>query len=110
MKPTYVLPAAVGIVIAIAMNYGGWWLDDGTRVRNMLLVLAIAALIVSFVGEAKFTISREIALWLGFVAGMTGVLFAVGPGTIFPIVIAVGASMAALAVSIGAAPAVVLRR
>jgi hypothetical protein len=41
---------------------------------------------------------------------MTGVLFAVGPGTIFPIVIAVGASMAALAVSIGAAPAVVLRR
>lgn len=109
MKPMHLIPAAVGILIAIVMNAGGWWLDDGTRVRNLLIVLAIAALIVGFAGDSKRTVRREIALWLGFVVGMTVVLFVVGPGNIFPIVIATGASMAALTVLIGAAPAFLRR-
>ena len=99
------IPAAVGILIAIAMNMRGWWLDDGTRVRNMLIVLAAAALIVGFVGDPKRTTRRETTLWLGFVAGMTGVLFAIGPGNIFPIVILIGAGLAAVSIFVGTVPA-----
>jgi|SRR5687768_8387115 len=105
MKPANLIPAAVGVLIAIVMNVRGWWLNDGTRVRNMLIVLAIAALIVGFVGDPKRTARRETALWLGFVVGMAGVLLAVGPGTIFPIVIVIGASMAAVTILVGAVPA-----
>jgi len=99
------IPAALGILIAIAMNMRGWWLDDGTRVRNMLIVLAIAALIVGFVGDPKRTTQRETTLWLGFVVGMTGVLFAIGPGNIFPIVIVIGAGLAAVSILVGTVPA-----
>lgn len=98
-------PATVGLCIAIAMNARGWWLDDGTRVRNMLIVLVVAALIVGFVGDAKSTVRREIALWIGFVIGMSIVLFAIGPGTIFPIVIAIGAFLGALTILVGSVPA-----
>ena len=31
------IPAAVGMFIAIVMNTGGWWLDDGTRLRKKLM-------------------------------------------------------------------------
>ena len=99
------MPAAVGMFIAIVMNTGGWWLDDGTRLRNMLIVLAVAALIVGFVGDPKHTTRRETTLWLGFVVGMAGVLFAIGPGTIFPIVIVMGAGLAAVSILVGTIPA-----
>jgi hypothetical protein len=64
MDATNLIPAAVGVVVALVMNVNGWWLNDGTRV---------------------------------------------GPGTIFPIVIAVGATMAAVTIAIGAAPALLRR-
>jgi hypothetical protein len=105
MRPTHLVPGAIGMLIAVVLNIRGWWLNDGSRVRNVLIVLAIAALIVGFVGDPKRTIRREIALWVGFVVGMTAVLFAIGPGTIFPIVIAIGASLAALAILMGSVPA-----
>jgi hypothetical protein len=93
------------MLIAIAMNTREWWLDNGTRVRNMLIVLAIAALIIGFVGDPNRTTRRETTLWLGFVVGMAGVLFAVGPGTIFPTVIVIGACLAAVSILVGSVPA-----
>ena len=83
-----------GTMVAL---YGatGWWLDSGRRVVTTAIVLAVVAAL------AAPPWLRAVALWAGVVAGMIGVLFWHGPGTIFPIVIAVGAGITALAVTAG---------
>ena len=92
----------IGFLIAISMHAkNGWWLDGGDRVREMLIVLAIAALIVGFWWTPMPVYRRSVQLWAGFMVGTTVTLFVIGPGNIFPIVLGFAALLSAVAVLVG---------
>ena len=87
----------------------GWFLNDQ---QAGLSVLATVALVSALV--AAFRTTRWLASGATFTAGavvaMTIVLFAIGPGTIFPIVIAVGTVVLAAAAFLGTGLGWLLRR
>jgi hypothetical protein len=87
---TYVRSVAlfvVGAVVMVALQPWtptGWWLNSAWGVTVTFLVLfGVAVATVRAVDAA-------IALWIGTAVGMAVVLFRSGPGTLFPIVLAVG--------------------
>jgi hypothetical protein len=88
---------ALGVAVAVVLHFyhGGWWLDAGQRVLATLVAVAV---ITVFVGA---TWRKAVAFGAGVVGGMTGILFVIGPGSIFPIVIAIGSTMIAIAVFVG---------
>jgi hypothetical protein len=77
----------------------GWFLNASRGVWTIAYAVAAGAAAMSFLAHER--------LWLhafyvaGVVAGMTVVLLAVGPGTIFPIVIAIGTVIVLMAVICG---------
>lgn len=99
------LRVVFGAVLAIAVHLflGGWWLNEGQRVAITLAVAATGALV------AAPTLPAAAGFGFGMAAGMAGILFAIGPGTIFPIVIAIGTFMIAAAVLAGFAAGWVMR-
>jgi hypothetical protein len=105
-------PILLGLAIAVVMYFihGGWWLDAGDRGRDTLIALAA----VSFILVVGFSWSQQTwhpgrDLWIGYMAGMTIILFAIGPGTIFPIVLFIGGAMSGLAVLAGYGVGAVLK-
>ena len=91
----------LGLAVA-AFSYwmDGWWLDSGGGAfRTTLGLFVIGALVALRRGDSPWAAGR--ALWLGAFIGMAAVLFRVGPGTIWPIVLVVGAGLAAAAVFTG---------
>jgi hypothetical protein len=95
---TSLLPQiAIGAAIAVVLHlyHGGWWLDAGQRV---LVTLVAVAVITAFVGG---TWRQAVGFGAGVAGGMTGILLVIGPGSIFPIVIAIGSTMIAVAVLVG---------
>jgi hypothetical protein len=88
----------------------GWWLNTGQGVALTSLVLALLA--VAIVVPAPLStgsLRRPIALWAGANIGLAFVLFKAGPGNIFPIVLAFGAGISALAVGAGSLIGMLLR-
>jgi hypothetical protein len=90
------------------IDSGGWFLNSGTGIAAMAAVVAAASLIAS----KAFPLS----LWRGWTAFASGgvlalaaAVFLFGPGTIFPIVIAAGAAVIAVAALLGAWVARLLR-
>jgi hypothetical protein len=86
----------------------GWFLNSGTGIALMALAMAVASFIVSM--------AFPTSLWQGWAAFMGGgvaalvaAVFLLGPGTIFPIVIAVGAVVIAVAALAGASGGRLLR-
>jgi hypothetical protein len=83
----------------------GWWLNSGQGVAITAIALAAVAAIVAAVAIKRPFGAREAAavaaLWGGANIGMAVMLFRAGPGTIFPIVLAMGAGISALAVGAG---------
>lgn len=74
-----------------------WWLGSA------LAILPTTGLL--FIGATLACALREDAPWrtalsmeAGTMAGMTGVLFAIGPGTIFPLVLLAGLVLSSMAV------------
>jgi hypothetical protein len=105
-------PIVLGLVIAIAVYVlrGGWWLDSGDRVRDTLIALAAVSFSLGaffYRSDPKWHPGRD--LWIGFMVGITIVLFAIGPGTIFPIVLFIGGALSGVAVLAGYGVATVLR-
>jgi hypothetical protein len=83
----------------------GWWLNSGRGVAITAFMLAVLAALVAartlrWPFQARET-AAVAALWAGANVGMAVMLFRVGPGTIFPIVLGVGAGVSALAVGAG---------
>jgi hypothetical protein len=100
--------ALIGVVVGAGiqpLTPTGWWLNSGRGVALTVSVLTGAALVVGLRGFAwpagRAEAMAAAALWAGINVGMAAVLFSAGPGTIFPIVLAVGAAISALAVSAG---------
>jgi hypothetical protein len=79
----------------------GWFLNSGTGIAVMAAALAAAALIVSRALPATLW-QRWILFAGGAVAALVAAVFLFGPGTIFPIVIAAGAAVIAVAALAGA--------
>jgi hypothetical protein len=83
----------------------GWWLNSGRGVAVTALTLAVlAALVAARALKRPFRARKAAAvaaLWAGANIGLAVMLFRTGPGTIFPIVLAMGAGISALAVGAG---------
>ena len=93
-----------GVVTMIALYMAtGWWLDSAGGVT----VTAIALAVLAAIAAPAWRLAT--AVWAGVVLGMIGVLFWDGPGTIFPIVIGIGAGIAAVAVAIGSVSGAAVR-
>jgi hypothetical protein len=107
MKRRLVLVVAGGIVAAFVqpLTPTGWWLNSSQGVALTSIALALTAVAVGFL--ARFLPSRNpivaaaSVFWLGANIGLAVVLFRSGPGTLFPIVLAIGAGISAVAVGAG---------
>jgi hypothetical protein len=100
----------LGIIVA-ALSYwmDGWWLNSREgAVRTAFGLFVIGALVALGRRDSPWAAGR--ALWLGAFIGMATVLFRVGPGTIWPIALVVGAGLAAAAVFIGVVAALTFDR
>lgn len=105
-KPTsFVEKAALFVlgftVVATLQAAGGWWLNSGTGVLRTVLVLLALGLFAALWRSGRPWV-RACALWAGAISGMAVVLFWIGPGNIWPIVLAVAAGVSAAAVFGGA--------
>jgi hypothetical protein len=82
---------------APAGDFGPWFLNSGRAVAFTVLCLFIVSMVSGAVGSAgqRDWLARGAYFSGGAVAAMTIVLFAVGPGTIWPIVLVSGAAVVA---------------
>ena len=88
-------------VVATLQAVGGWWLNSGTGVlRTVLVLLALGVFAALWRSGSPWV--RACALWTGAISGTTVLLFSIGPGTIWPIVLAFAAAITAGAVFGGA--------
>lgn len=83
--------------------YPVWFLNSGRAVAVTTGWLLIAALLGALAAPpARDAVGRRmLSVAIGAVAAMAAILFATGPGTIFPIVLAVGAVLVAAPVAAG---------
>jgi hypothetical protein len=89
--------AVVGVLHAV----GGWWLNSGTGVlRTVLVLLPLGAFAALWRSGRPWV--RACALWTGAITGTTVILFSIGPGTIWPIVLTFAGAITAAAVFAGA--------
>ena len=83
--------------------YAPWFLNSGRAVAvtagSLMVVAAIVALTVS---DRREWFVAGLSLAAGAAIAMAAVLFAVGPGTLFPIAIAIGAAVIAVSSAAGA--------
>jgi len=105
-RPLSFVEKAVWFVLgfaAVAASYvmGGWWLNSGAGVlRTVLALLALGVFAALWRLGSPWT--RACALWAGAISGSAVILFSIGPGTIWPIVLAFAAAITAGAVFGGA--------
>ena len=88
-------------VVAAVCVVGGWWLNSGTGVLRTVLVLLALGVFAALWRSGRPWV-RACALWAGAISGSTVLLFIIGPGTIWPIVLAFAAAITAAAVFGGA--------
>ena len=114
MKKALVLVLIGGITAALTQPFTptGWWLNSGrgVAITSTVLVLLAAAsgLLIRSGPLSRGRAATAAALWTGANVGMAVVLFTAGPGTLFPIVLAIGAGISAAAVGAGSAIGAVL--
>jgi hypothetical protein len=106
MRRFLALVVLAAIVAASAQWFvpTGWWLNTGRGVALTSLVLALLAAATAVAAPSPPSTRRfqgPAAVWAGANIGLAIVLFRVGPGNIFPIVLAFGAGISALAVGAG---------
>ena len=71
----------------------GWWLDSGRGVALMMAMLcALSIALVWFDRRAP------LALWVGMINATIVILFMMGPGSLFPIVLVFAATLSVLAI------------
>jgi hypothetical protein len=78
----------------------GWFLNSGTGIAVMAVVLVAASLVMSRALPAPLW--QRWALFAGGgIAALVGAVFLFGPGTLFPIVIVAGAAVIAVSALLG---------
>jgi hypothetical protein len=82
-----------------ASHSRGWFLDAGQNVLIIGLTLVVAAALLS--AWRGRIVDLPIAFAFGAMLAMAATLFAVGPGNLFPIAIALGSAVIAAAVFTG---------
>ena len=90
-----------------AVENSGWFLNSGRGVAAVGLVCAMAGALIGFGRQNKV---REAAMGAGGAVLAMVVLFSIGPGTIFPIVIVFGTVIIAAATAAGTGVGVEVRR
>jgi hypothetical protein len=88
------------LAVVLLQAVYGWWLNSGRDVLRASLVLLVWSMVAA-AWQGRSRRDRALAIWLGAISGSTGVLFWIGPGTIWPIVLSVAAAVAAGAVGAG---------
>jgi hypothetical protein len=96
-------------VLLVSHQIDGWWLDSRAGVLRVGGLLFLAGLFVAM-WRYRTAIYAGIALWAGAVVGMAVVLFTIGPGDIWPIVLVVGSAISAAAVLAGVVMGRTVRR
>ena len=92
----------LGVAVVPALQaVGGWWLNSGTGVLRAVLVLGVLGMLSTLWRSGRPWV-RTRALWAGAISGSTVVLFWIGPGSIWPIVLAMAGGISAGAVFGGA--------
>src|SRR5262245_6865133 len=79
----------------------GWWLNSTRGVVSTVLILMVASFLIAVFRRSGAPTGGAVALWIGAMAASTAILFRVGPGTIFPITLAIAAALTATAVVLG---------
>jgi len=79
----------------------GWFLNSGGNVATIGCVIAAVAALIAV--PRRWRIEDTAIFGLGVLIAMVATLVTIGPGTIIPIVIIVGAIVLGLAVSVGTA-------
>jgi len=89
---------AVGLVAGaasavVSQLLTGWWLDSGRGVALMMAMLCVLSIALVW-----FDRRAPLALWVGMINATIVILFMVGPGSLFPIVIVLAAVLSVLAI------------
>ena len=88
------LAFVAGVIAAVASQLStGWWLNSGHGVAVMMAMLC--ALSIALVW---FDRMAPVALWVGMINTTVVILFLIGPGSIFPIVMVFAGGLSALAI------------
>jgi hypothetical protein len=95
---TVVLGFAATVVLHAA---NGWWLNSARQAVPTMLALFLLALLTALWRPARPWASAA-ALWVGAFAAMAIILFSIGPGNIWPIVLVAAAIVSGAAVCVGA--------
>jgi hypothetical protein len=74
----------------------GWWLNSGRGVAVMMAMLCALSIALVWVDR-----KAPLALWVGMINATTVILFMIGPGSIFPVVLASAGVLSALAIAPG---------
>jgi hypothetical protein len=86
---------------APSIDNNAWFLNSGRGVLLTTIVLALAAAAMGLGSSPPGLWRAAVGFAGGAAAAMVVVLFALGPGTIFPIVIAIGTGIIAVAAVTG---------
>ena len=101
------VPFAIGLLAGSLPQLAGWWLNSGRGVVTTMAILFVTAIAVCRSDTPWF---RAAAMAVGALAGMTGMLFWRGPGTLWPIVLLGAAALTCTAVYAGAGVARIFGR
>lgn len=82
-----------------AMESPGWFLNSGGNALVVGVVVALAAAAVSL--RKRASVRDILFLGVGAVVAMAATLFAIGAGSIFPIVIVFGAGFLGMSIAVG---------
>jgi hypothetical protein len=98
-----VMAFGLGFLAVLAHHAAaGWWLNSGPGVvRATVILSALGA--GSGIWRPNGTWHRACALWAGAAAASAAVLFSIGPGNLWPVVLAIAAGISFAAVFAGAA-------
>jgi hypothetical protein len=101
LRRDVVVSFLLGIAAVILVHQvAGWWLDSQFGVNVMSAVLAVVSASLTSWRHASFR-QRVIALWIGVMGSMAGVMLRIGPGSIWPIVLVGAGLMTAVAIGFG---------
>jgi len=112
---TFVFVFVLGVGVAASIQPftpTGWWLNSFDGVEIVTVALFLLGVSVSFatpVQQGHSPVEVSLPLWCGVMVGFAVALVAIGPGNLFPIVLAVAGVISAVALGVGMIVGFVLR-